>query len=248
MHHILQSRAARFTTVALGGMLLMNSAGLAQTVRIFDDAPSIEQLRSIMIPESRGGQSRSIVLLRPDMPRNNVVQAAVQPVDPPQAMRAVQTDPVPTAVIPTAVIPTAVMPAVVMPAPVRQVVAKPAPRAAVQDEAGDKAGIVGFRINFALASATLPSGSYAFIDRMAELLKQEPQVTLRVEGHTDALGSAEYNQGLSERRAAAVADYLVHQRGIAAERLVIEGKGMTEPMTSDPFDGQNRRVQFVRLG
>ena len=83
---------------------------------------------------------------------------------------------------------------------------------------------------------------------MAELMQQEPQVKLQVEGHTDALGSADYNQGLSERRAAAVASYLVHQRGIAAERLVVMGKGMAEPMTQDPYDGKNRRVQFVRIG
>jgi hypothetical protein len=52
---------------ACGGVLLLGRSALAQTVPIFDDAPSIEQLRSIMIPESTGrGLSRSIVIQRPD--------------------------------------------------------------------------------------------------------------------------------------------------------------------------------------
>jgi len=132
------------------------------------------------------------------------------------------------------------------PARATPVAAKAAPRSAPRDTV-DEAGIVGFRINFALDSATLPNNAFAFIDRMAELLQQAPEVKLQIEGHTDALGTAEYNQGLSERRAAAVAEYLVDHCGIAAERLAVRGKGMSEPMTRDPYDGLNRRVQFVRI-
>ena len=241
MRQLTFSRTALFAAAAMGGLLLTGGAALAQ-VRIFEQAPSIEQLRNIMIPESRPGQSRSIVLLRADaMPRTNAVQAAMVQQDEPAPMAQPAMQPM--------VQPNRVERAPMVAEPVRpsMTAAKAAPRAE-QQAANDEAGIVGFRINFALDSATLPSTAYAFIDRMAELMQQEPQVKLQVEGHTDALGSADYNQGLSERRAAAVASYLVHQRGIAAERLVVMGKGMAEPMTQDPYDGKNRRVQFVRIG
>ncbi|MFL5282821.1 MAG: hypothetical protein ACJ8AW_17985, partial [Rhodopila sp.] len=56
------SHFSRIAVLASGAMLLFGSAALAQTVSVFDDAPSIEQLRSILIPASRPGASRSIVI------------------------------------------------------------------------------------------------------------------------------------------------------------------------------------------
>jgi OOP family OmpA-OmpF porin len=244
MHQFSRTRSYRLATAALSGIILMSGAASAQTIRIFEDTPSVEQLRSIMIPESHGGTSRSIVLQRPDaMPRTNAVQASmVQPMEPTAMMQAAQ--PVQSEVAPISPAP---MHSAAMPARATPVAAKATPRSAPRDTV-DEAGIVGFRINFALDSANLPNTAFAFIDRMAELLQQAPEVKLQVEGHTDALGTAEYNQGLSERRAAAVAEYLVDHCGIPAERLVVRGKGMNEPLTRDPYDGQNRRVQFVRIG
>ena len=229
MNQFCRSHTSLLATAALGCMLLMSGATEAQTVRIFDEAPSIEQLRTIMIPESHGGSTRSIVLLRPGATANTgIVQVAAVQSAIPTAPAPLKAEPVESAATPTPVMPVAT---------------RIAPR-----DVAHEAGIVGFHINFALDSAAVPSTAAVFIDRMAELMKLEPQVKLRVEGHTDALGTAEYNQLLSERRAASVADYLVRHCGIAAERLVITGKGMTEPMTKDPNDGQNRRVQFVRIG
>ena len=88
-------------------------------------------------------------------------------------------------------------------------------------------------------------GFLKFIARIAELLKGEPQVKLQIEGHTDALGSDEYNLLLSQRRAQAVAASLV-MHGVAPARLVVLGKGEGEPLTTNGNDPQNRRVQFVR--
>jgi outer membrane protein OmpA-like peptidoglycan-associated protein len=125
----------------------------------------------------------------------------------------------------------------------------PAPqpaKAVPRQPEGDAAGVVGFRINFALDSAVVPDSADPFLDRLAELLKQEPQLALRIEGHTDAYGSDEYNLRLSERRATAVGLALV-RRGIPAGRLAVAGKGKTEPLVADPMDGRNRRVQFLRL-
>jgi outer membrane protein OmpA-like peptidoglycan-associated protein len=77
-------------------------------------------------------------------------------------------------------------------------------------------------------------------------MQQEPALSLLIEGHTDALGSDRYNLELSERRAIAVARYLVVHHGIAPERLQVAGKGKSEPLLSDPYDPRNRRVQFIR--
>jgi len=108
-------------------------------------------------------------------------------------------------------------------------------------------GTVGFRINFAFNSATLPGSAHTMIDRVAQVMKEAPQIKVRVEGHTDAAGSAGYNVSLSERRALSVAEYLVKQ-GVEPSRLMLIGKGMAEPLTDNRYDPANRRVQFVRVG
>jgi OmpA-OmpF porin, OOP family len=77
-------------------------------------------------------------------------------------------------------------------------------------------------------------------------MKEAPDIKVRVEGHTDAAGSSAYNVALSERRALSVAEYMV-KLGIEPSRLVLVGKGMAEPLTHNPYDPTNRRVQFVRV-
>ena len=68
-----------------------------------------------------------------------------------------------------------------------------------------------------------------------------------VEGHTDARGSADYNQRLSQQRALAVRD-LLKTRGVDEDRLVASGKGATTPVnTAEPFAPENRRVRIVNL-
>jgi outer membrane protein OmpA-like peptidoglycan-associated protein len=69
----------------------------------------------------------------------------------------------------------------------------------------------------------------------------------RVEGHTDGKGQAAYNQQLSERRAAAVVQYLA-QRGVGTERLQAQGKGFSELLKpEDPLAAENRRVRIVAI-
>ncbi len=70
---------------------------------------------------------------------------------------------------------------------------------------------------------------------------------VRVEGHTDSIGTDAYNQALSERRANSVRDYMVG-RGIAVGRLNSVGRGETRPVASNSTaDGraQNRRVEII---
>jgi outer membrane protein OmpA-like peptidoglycan-associated protein len=68
-----------------------------------------------------------------------------------------------------------------------------------------------------------------------------------VQGHTDAKGSAAYNEALSARRAQAVAEFL-QGKGIRAERLRTEGKGFSELLMKDqPEAAENRRVRIVAV-
>ena len=90
-------------------------------------------------------------------------------------------------------------------------------------------------------------GDAAVLDEAAATLKANPGVTVDVNGYTDAIGSVEYNQKLSERRAASVVRYLV-KAGILEDRLVPKGFGKTDFVaTNDTAEGraQNRRVELI---
>ena len=234
------------TVTSMQALLLGGTAG-AQPVQMFEEPPPLELLRSIMIPESRPGLSRRIVLNAPDMPSAMQPVAALEPLaampEPAPAPQMPRRPPRPergpamaAARLPAPVVSDAAPSAPVMPAPAGAEAAQP-----------DAAGSVGFRINFALNSDVIPQSGYGFVERIGELMREEPQIRLHIEGHTDALGSDEYNLGLSRRRAMAVATYLVERQGIEAERLVVVGFGKSKPLMANPFDGRNRRVQFTRM-
>jgi len=104
-------------------------------------------------------------------------------------------------------------------------------------------------LNFPTGQATLPSGELASLDRIAGLLKAHPELTARIEGHTDSLGSAALNQTLSLQRAEAVRQALV-ERGVDEGRLSAEGLGPTRPIadnTTADGRGRNRRVEVYIL-
>ncbi len=104
----------------------------------------------------------------------------------------------------------------------------------------------GFRINFRFDSAVIPADAHEYLDTVGTVLHSEPDVAIVVEGHTDAKGSDAYNMKLSERRAKAVETYLVQKHRIAVSRIRAVGRGEAEPLTANPFDQTNRRVQFAR--
>ena len=105
---------------------------------------------------------------------------------------------------------------------------------------------IGFQINFGLNSAAIAADSISYLESVGQFLGKNPNLRLIIEGHTDARGSDEYNLALSKRRAKAVWEYLVNSYKIEPQRLAYVGKGKTEPLTQNPFDPQNRRVQFVQ--
>ena len=95
----------------------------------------------------------------------------------------------------------------------------------------------------------LPQSEQAMSD-LASFLNENPGVTIHITGHTDAVGSDEANQILSEGRANAVRADLI-KRGVAGERMTTEGKGEKEPVAdNDTEEGRqlNRRVEFVITG
>ena len=95
----------------------------------------------------------------------------------------------------------------------------------------------------------LPQSEQAMSD-LATFLLENPTVTIHITGHTDAVGTDEANQILSEGRANAVRQNLI-DRGVAPERMTAEGKGEKEPVAdNDTEEGRqlNRRVEFIITG
>ncbi len=102
-------------------------------------------------------------------------------------------------------------------------------------------------ILFDTNEATLKTDAKIVIAKLAGILLIMPELNLRVEGHTDSTGSAEYNQSLSEKRAASVRDFLAGQ-GINSLRMVSIGYGMTRPVGDNATSqgrAKNRRVEIV---
>ncbi|MCA1766052.1 MAG: OmpA family protein [Desulfobulbaceae bacterium] len=101
-------------------------------------------------------------------------------------------------------------------------------------------------ITFAPARYKLTESSFAELDNWLAFLKNRAEIKVELRGHTDSLGSPEYNKELSRKRAGAVAAYLVG-KGIDSERLLIKGFGPEQPVaTNDTKDGRelNRRVEI----
>jgi OOP family OmpA-OmpF porin len=104
-------------------------------------------------------------------------------------------------------------------------------------------------VHFDFDKATLRPEARDVLDQAAALLDKHDRVVVEIAGHTDSKGSEDYNQGLSERRANAVRDYLTGQ-GVRASRLSAKGYGESRPVASNDTDAgraENRRVEMVIL-
>ncbi|MEM9605721.1 MAG: OmpA family protein [Pseudomonadota bacterium] len=102
-------------------------------------------------------------------------------------------------------------------------------------------------LDFASESAELDADAQALLDRVGAALGRIPDLIVEVVGHTDSWGSAEYNQGLSERRAQAVADYLSGLPGFMTT-LSVRGAGEAEPVADNASaEGRalNRRIELL---
>lgn len=102
-------------------------------------------------------------------------------------------------------------------------------------------------ILFDVNAATLRPASQADLADLAASLQKYPDFDITIIGHTDDTGTEEYNQRLSERRAASAAEYLKSQ-GVAADRITTVGKGELEPKVENTDDANrqlNRRVEVA---
>lgn len=107
-----------------------------------------------------------------------------------------------------------------------------------------------YGIHFETGQADIKPKSESTLAEIAELLNNNPDLNLGVVGHTDAMGGLEYNMDLSERRSAAVAEYLVSEYEISNERLSPHGVAFLAPeATNETEEGRalNRRVELVKL-
>lgn len=103
-------------------------------------------------------------------------------------------------------------------------------------------------VNFDFDRSEVKPEYFAEIEEVADFMRRFPEVIAELEGHTDGVGTVEYNQGLSERRANAVRDVLIDRYSIPASRISAVGFGENQPVASnDTAAGraQNRRVITV---
>ncbi len=107
-------------------------------------------------------------------------------------------------------------------------------------------GVIALRsVQFAFNSAVIDGPSSAILDEVASMLKQNPR-NIQIDGHTCNIGSAQYNMGLSERRADSVKAYLV-KKGVPASSLTTKGFGLTQPKYDNRTEEgrrMNRRAEL----
>ncbi len=108
---------------------------------------------------------------------------------------------------------------------------------------------ITYGITFDVGKATIKPESMGEINRIVQLMNENPTLKFSVEGHTDSTGNATSNQTLSEQRSQAIVAKLV-ELGIAADRLTAVGKGQNSPIADNGTDegrAKNRRVEFVKM-
>jgi outer membrane protein OmpA-like peptidoglycan-associated protein len=99
---------------------------------------------------------------------------------------------------------------------------------------------------FAFNSAALSADAQQRLQALLPKLSDPSVISVKVIGHTDSVGSDSYNQGLSERRASSVAEYLISQ-GLAPQKVTSQGHGESEPVADNDTDegrARNRRVEL----
>jgi outer membrane protein OmpA-like peptidoglycan-associated protein len=116
-----------------------------------------------------------------------------------------------------------------------------------------KSDIAALTVEFPSGSARLTRADEKVLTSLGEALSSATlkPCCFEIEGHTDSIGKASYNQRLSQRRAEAVINYLAEHNSIDRDRMIARGFGMSQPIASnDTAAGRakNRRVQVVNLG
>jgi OmpA-OmpF porin, OOP family len=117
------------------------------------------------------------------------------------------------------------------------------------DALAEKGRVATQGIYFDTGSDAIRQESAPTLKEIGTMLQEHPELKLTIEGHTDNVGKAEANQALSEKRAAAVRQYLIANHQVDGARLEAKGMGQTNPLgPNDTAEGrqQNRRVELVK--
>jgi outer membrane protein OmpA-like peptidoglycan-associated protein len=116
------------------------------------------------------------------------------------------------------------------------------------ERVGEDALLVRFAsdVLFEIDSARLDASAQGILGQVAEVIVDFPKTAVVVQGHTDATGSEEHNQRLSERRANSVRGYLIN-RGVDASRLVAVGYGESMPVADNSSESGRRRNRRVNI-
>ncbi|HEY1924216.1 MAG TPA: OmpA family protein [Candidatus Acidoferrum sp.] len=118
----------------------------------------------------------------------------------------------------------------------------------LSDEINKSGRVAVYGIRFETGKAAILPDSESVLGEIVKLLQQNPDLKLRVEGHTDNQGNAAANQSLSEKRAQAVVAWLT-AHGVEAGRLTAKGLGQTKPVEDNSTEdgrAKNRRVELVK--
>ncbi len=114
----------------------------------------------------------------------------------------------------------------------------------------EKGSVRIYGIYFDTDEATIQEKSEPVLIEIGTLLEQNPELKLRVVGHTDAVGNLEYNMDLSQRRAEAVVEFLTSEEGISPDRLIPHGVGSLAPVAGNETEEDralNRRVELIKM-
>lgn len=211
-----------------GALLLMSGFAWSGDVKLYDKAPSVEELQRQLTGgdggEVRKPRTRAIVFgdstpAESEAPAAQPAAAAPRPQARPQTAQTAQ--------------------------PAESYSPPPAP-APAPAQASDRA--IAFPINFSVNSSNILPESVPFLESIAGLMQKDTSMRLIVEGHTDKSGPAARNAVLSRERAYSVTNYLIDHYRIDPMRLMPVGKGFSEPLPGmEPTNPKNRRVQF-RIG
>ncbi|SDG66285.1 OmpA family protein [Propionivibrio dicarboxylicus] len=211
---------------------LATGSAVAADVKVYDKAPSVEELQRQLTGSDEGAprskpRTRAIVFgdAAPAPQEAAPPQAAPAPAPAPQAQapRPQQTQ-----------------------SQGQAQAARPQPQ---QQSVQVGTNAIAFPINFRVNSSDIMPESIPFLESIAGLMQKDPGVRLMVEGHTDSSGSSARNNSLSRERAYSVVNYLIDHYRIDPTRLMPVGKGFSEPLEGlDASNPKNRRVQFRIIG
>ena len=113
---------------------------------------------------------------------------------------------------------------------------------------GEKMVVLEENIHFAFNKSDLTTMARAVLDRLSDTMRERGSLRISIEGHTDNVGSDDYNEHLSRLRALSAYSYLTTQAGVDGSRLSVVSHGEKQPIASNDTEqgrSQNRRVEFI---